>query len=151
MKVIGIDPGLGGAVAVVNDRTFQDMASCPIIKAKGKSLYDEQAMANLLKVSFEVNLVVLERVHFIHGQGGVSSFTFGTGYGIWLGILAALKIPYMLVTPQRWQKAMLDGGSGDTKVRAVMTANRLFPELHLKKSEHGKADALLMAIYGTRQ
>ena len=51
--------------------------------------------------------VFIEKVHSMPGQGVASMFNFGKGYGIWIGILAALKISKTLVTPQEWKKEMM--------------------------------------------
>ena len=68
------------------------------------------------------------------------------------GVLAGLGIPYELVTPQKWKRAM--GVPSGDKSSSRPVALRLFPslaaELRLKK-DHGKADALLIAGYGRRR
>jgi crossover junction endodeoxyribonuclease RuvC len=86
-------------------------------------------------------------------QGVASSFTFGMGYGIWLGVVAAFQIAYTQVTPQRWTKLLLaDMVKGDS--RAVLRAAQLYPafagQLRTKRGalELGRADALLLAHYG---
>ena len=172
MRVIGIDPGKSGAIALVHDRAAIWVKSCPIIKPKkGKSQYDERAMAKIISDETDgefimnplttrrgipaprIDLVVIESVHAMPGQGVSSMFNFGMGFGIWLGILASKSIPYELVTPQRWKKDMLaDIPGDDKKARSVIAAKRMFPDLEFPlKKDHDKAEAVLLAAWGTRK
>lgn len=94
----------------------------------------------------------VEQVHAMPQQGVTSMFKFGTNFGTWLGVLAAFKIPTVLVTPRKWQKVMLDAGTGQTKDKSLDMARRLFPAVDLhRKKDHGKADALLLAEYLRRE
>lgn len=103
--------------------------------------------------SSEGLLVGIEKVHSMPGQGVASTFCFGEGYGVWLGILAALGIRHELITPQSWKKSLMDGQLKD-KDASRLVAMRLFPEagnqLQLKK-HHGRADALLIAEFVRRK
>jgi crossover junction endodeoxyribonuclease RuvC len=114
-RYMGIDPGKSGALALLK---YQDdhlldvcIQDCPVLPAvKGKTVYDPAAMSALLRrwSSGEgTSHVFVEVVHSMPGQGVSSMFDFGKGFGMWLGILAALQIPHTLLTPQRWKKAML--------------------------------------------
>jgi crossover junction endodeoxyribonuclease RuvC len=79
-------------------------------------------------------------------------FTMGRGLGTWEGVLAGLGIPYELVTPQRWKKALMDG-MGKDKDASRLQAIRLFPAIAgqlARKKDDGRADALLIAEYGRR-
>jgi len=85
-------------------------------------------------------------------QGVSSTFKFGMNFGAWQGILAALRIPYITVTPRQWQKALLDAGTGETKARSLNMARRLFPEVEMRfKADDGKADALHLARWAQRE
>jgi hypothetical protein len=77
-------------------------------------------------------------------------FKIGYGYGIWLGLLGALCLPYTVVSPITWQKEMYLGASGEGKERSILVAQRLFPNMTVKKSQSGRADALLIMEYGSR-
>lgn len=154
--VIGIDPGKGGALALVKAAQVLHVEDTPLIKGtKGKAQYDERGMWSTLKALTErhqVDRIVLEKVSAMPGQGVTSMFTFGQGFGLWLGMLAALPVPYELVTPRRWKKTMLADIPGtDQKARSILAAKRLFPGLELpRKKDHGKAEAVLLAAYGLR-
>ena len=102
MIYIGIDPGLGGAVGVIdetalfptNEFKVFDTPTMVVSGVKNKNVYNTAAMAALLQpyhdqVGCDV-LVVLESVHSMPKQGVASSFSFGQGLGMWQGIIAAL-------------------------------------------------------------
>jgi crossover junction endodeoxyribonuclease RuvC len=85
-------------------------------------------------------------------QGVASSFTFGEGFGIWKGIIAAFQLPVELVSPQRWKKTML-ADQGKEKDASRFKAMQLFPSVadQLKRvKDDGRAEALLLAEYGRR-
>jgi len=160
MIFIGIDPGLSGAVAVIDDtaefpenpRTMLFDAPTTMVDTKRKPL--APAMALLLKpfADREDVLAVLENVHSMPKQGVASSFSFGEGKGMWEGILAAYSIPTEQVSPQRWKKEIM-ADQGKEKDAARFKAMALFPALadQLKLKKHdGRAEALLLAEYGRR-
>ena len=163
MIYIGIDPGLSGAVAVIQDTEAYfgehriDVFDTPTALVEGektKRKYLVPAMCRLLVQYAKRNdvLAVLEHVHSMPKQGVASSFCFGEGKGMWEGILAAFEIPTELVSPQRWKKAIM-ADQGKEKSAARFKAMALFPSLadHLKLVKHdGRAEALLMAEYGRR-
>ena len=88
----------------------------------------------------------IERVGAMPGQGTVSMFSFGQTYGALLAILASLDIPTHEVTPQAWKRH--HGLIGQDKSAAVELANKLYPTLHIPVTRDGRADALLIALYG---
>jgi len=146
---IGIDPGKKGAAVFLCDDIAMEYV-VPMIKGKA---YDIPAMVKLLKaVGAARQYVALEKVHAMPGQGVTSMFSFGTGWGIWQGILAALEIPYILVTPQQWQKTICAGLSGDSEARAQQAAQMQIPKLNLRpgrcrKPHDGVAAAACLALY----
>ena len=160
---IGIDPGLSGAVAALDEQgkiiTVQDVPVLTVKKAKGhKRVYVESQMATILE-SIKASapggrdslIVFLESVHAMPGQGVTSMFSMGTGLGIWLGILAALRIPYERVEPAKWKREM-GIASGSDKSASIVRASQLFPTASLsRKKDDGRADALLLAEWGRRK
>ena len=160
MIYIGIDPGLGGAVAIVPAEPAIDpivIHDTPVVNvgAEGKIRRkpNVSAMASILRPYIGANAtVILESVHAMPRQGVSSSFTFGEGLGIWKGIIAAFELPLWLVSPQRWKKEMM-ADQGREKSAARYKAMQLFPEVASQLSrvkDDGRAEALLMAAYGKR-
>ncbi len=146
---IGIDPGKTGAVAII----FNNQEK-PIFADYGRG--DElNILALALHSDYGNCFACLEKVSSMPKQGVSSTFKFGENFGWWQGVLTALKIPFVFVSPTRWQKVIFDSmpRQADRKAMSLDMARRLFPELrdHLKrKRDHGRADALLIAEYCRR-
>jgi crossover junction endodeoxyribonuclease RuvC len=142
---IGIDPGANGAIAWIDER--------------GKSCVEKMpdTLQDLweLVVSISLNAgtgglgvrAYLEAVSSSPQMGVVSSFSFGRGYGNLEMALTAAGIPFERVRPQVWQKAMGCMTKGNKNI-SKQKAQELFPD---KKVIHATADALLIALYGTKQ
>jgi crossover junction endodeoxyribonuclease RuvC len=158
--IIGIDNGLTGGIAIIHPDGRAEVHVTPTIpSAKGPPWFDEPGMVDLLAgFSGESTQVFLEQVHFLPKQSSTSGGKYGMGHGLWRGILAALRLPYEIVTPKKWQAMMLVGDNcKDTKLAAALVARRLFPSVNLRRNDHcrrdhdGMADALLIAAYGRRK
>jgi len=156
---VGIDPGLSGAVAMIEDNYVRlyDAPSWAVEYKKGvRHEYNVAGMVGIIieaiaRVENRGSIVAgLESVHSMPDQGVASSFKFGVGLGIWQGILAALGIKYQMIPPQRWKKALMDG-MGKEKDASMVVAQRLFPSADIRlRKHHGRADALLLAEYMKR-
>jgi len=149
---IGVDPGLSGALAVLDHAgAFVGAYDTPVLTLRTsrgtRSEYDVPGMVALLAPYAGAGLhVVIEESQAMPGQGVRSMFTTGYGYGLWLGILAALAIPYTPVRPVVWKKAF---GLGKDKEAARLKAQQIFPSADLRlRKHHGRAEALLLAHYG---
>jgi crossover junction endodeoxyribonuclease RuvC len=159
VSVIGVDLGLDGGLAVLDDAgDVMDALPMPTIPStKGRRAYDVPALVRLL-TSHRPRLVIAEQLHAVPRSmgGSSSSFSRGLASGLLEGACSALGVPLQLVTPQAWQRVMLAGTPGsDTKARAIHAAGRLFPRLSLvppgkRKAHDGVADALLLASFGRR-
>lgn len=147
--LIGIDPGLSGAVAVVNGNDGRTIIHrIPTIRLKTKREYDVPGMVAILKeFSPWVRHVILERAGAMPRQGVVSTFRTGLGFGIWLGIITTLGIPYTVVHPAIWKRAMMNG-LPKHKNASIVRVMQLLPGAQAK--DHNEADAILLALYGQR-
>ena len=151
MRYIGIDVGLAGAVAILPDLIVTDTPVAVVTKGKTtRRVYLEAAMADLLRPHATGPChAILEAVHSMPKQGSKSVFSFGEGFGIWKGILAGLGIPYTLVDPSQWKRAMIQGVGRD-KDASRIRAQQLFPgtaRILIRKQDHGRAESLLLAAY----
>ena len=158
--VLGIDPGLDGAIAALEgDGSLVwvwDTPTLTVAKAKGtKRVYQPAQMTSIFESYIEkygvTNIRVgMELVSAMPGQGVTSMFSMGRGVGTWEGIVAALHLPIEYVTPQVWKKAMLGAGAGKDKSLSILKAQQLVPYsaqfLKLKKHD-GRAEAILIARY----
>jgi len=102
MNFIGIDPGVTGAVAFLDEKgSFAMIYDTP--RASGAKEMDFHACAAMLMLDWSRNsFVTIEQVHLMPGFSVVSGSNFIKGYGVWLGIMAALAIPYDTVAPRTW-------------------------------------------------
>lgn len=158
MIVMGIDQGLGGAVAVLRAEGPMILAT-PIIKGKRKQ-FDEPGMLQLLQHCRMPECewhAFLESVQPMPDKPVMAAISQGLSDGLWRMALVASGISYTRVNPRKWQNVMLAGVAGDdTKQRSILAAKRLFPNVFLRASErcrvdnHNFADALLIAEYGRR-
>jgi hypothetical protein len=147
---IGIDPGLDGAVAILCGRSVE-VFDTPTFKLKEKRYYDTQGMTRILS-DYQVRgaIVAIERISAMRGWGISTCFKLGMGYGIWIGILAALRFDVKTVSPQVWKRAMLNETEKDKKA-ALEVARLTYPNVDLHLQSHdGRADALLIARYAQK-
>lgn len=140
-------------------RTLKRVEDTPVFKVQKGREYDVSGMADLLR-SMALGhsaRVVIERAQAMtkNGvkQGVSSSFLFGMGYGIWIGVIGALGIPYVTVRPIDWTKRLLKGVPGEGKARSILLASQTFPGIDLvppgcRKPRDGRADAACLAYYG---
>ena len=158
MIQIGIDPGLTGAIAAIRGSDVILLEDAPVHRVGTKRVPDvvgmhclvSQATGRLRGVGENV-FAVIETQQAMPKQGVVGIFGLGRGYGLWEGMVAATLLPYELVRPQRWKKAMLDGLDKSSKASSRIAAGRLFPEADLgKRKDNGRADALLIAAFAQR-
>lgn len=161
--IIGVDPGQnGGFVALKNGK----VASKLVMPKIGKDL-DFDKLSRFFKFYRRKGAIVyLEKVKGRGGKWGASqNFNFGQCYGAIMGVIATTKLPYVLVTPQMWQKVSFKGVSPiyktdkkkktkDTKKMALMASKRLFPRVSFvptprsRNPHDGLIDAVLIAYYG---
>lgn len=156
--IVGIDPGLDGAIAFLLDSGSPTRVQpMPTLKeTKTKRGLDEQMIVQLLDHRKEaITLVVIEKAQSMPHQGVSSCFNYGAGWGLLRGICAGLRLSYTLVHPTTWKKTMCkDAGKG--KDASIIVAKRLWPTINLlptprsRKDHDGMADALLIAEYGRR-
>jgi crossover junction endodeoxyribonuclease RuvC len=165
MKVLGIDNGLDGALVVIEEGSFSRRAVIsrrivmPVITGSkdAKREYDVPAVVRLISM-FQPDHAYVERAQSMPKQGVSSTFSIGYGFGLMVGILTSLKVPYTIVHPRTWQKVMLrDVKKTDTKKAAAVVCRRLWPEIDWRKSvrartnHDGLCDAALIGMFGWRE
>lgn len=150
--IIGIDPGQTGALAFFNRGkvvALVDMPTMARTHGKGQQI-DPYTLATLiLENRGQFGEAVMEQVSAMNGQGVTSCFNFGESVGIIKGVLGALQIPVLMVTPQKWKRAAWLIGKEKDAARAM--AIQLHPEAAdqlSRKKDIGRADAILIARFG---
>jgi len=156
---IAIDPGLTGAIAWIVDDKYGGVIDMPTCdngsKARVKRMVDAQELymtmwSLLLHNPEHKEAFFVEKVSSMPGQGVASMFSLGDSYGVVRGVIGAYKGILHSVAPQKWKK--WHGLIGADKEASRILAQKLYPDapLNLKK-HHGRADALLIANYGSLQ
>ena len=151
--IVAVDPGLNGAVAVLNAAgELVELFDMPTVTSTtNRREISASALADLLR-KFPSAPAVVERVGPRPGEGAVGAFAFGHGFGVVLACLATLGHPVRLVSPVSWKRWCAIPPGAD-KQAAIGVAARMVPsaanQLTLKKHD-GRADALLIGLYGLR-
>ena len=102
MIVIGIDPGKsGGLVVIKGDKV--SLHKCPK-STHAMSVILRQAKADAWIDEHNIHIAI-EKVWAFPTDARSSAFKFGVNYGMWLGIIGSLNLPFMEVPPQTWMKS----------------------------------------------
>lgn len=155
---IGIDPGVRGAIVVLNDdREILHSGNVPLLnmKSTGKGQYDLNSMWSTIRnFSSGTTRCHIERSQAMPRDSSSSAWKTGCGFGYWEMALVAAGIPYNVVSPRVWQKKLFKGlPDMDTKTLSVMAAKRSLPGLNLlrtprsRKPDHNISDAGLLALH----
>lgn len=146
--ILGIDPGkTGGWVVLKSDGA---LAGC------GRADHtDERDLADIvaeLAISHPGLYAVMERAQAFPKQGVSSVFAYGTGYGLWRGLLCANGIGFETVPARSWQLALGVANRSkkpraDHKRALIAEARRRWPEI---PAHSGICDAALIASFGLR-
>lgn len=145
---VGIDPGKNGGICFLNPAGgIEHISPMPC----------EKTLSGLLSCSQIIAHVALEKSQCFSGQGILSTFNYGIGYGKIQGILIAHQVPFTLVPPRTWQKHMIMKTKikQDPKKKALASANRIFkkessfwlPSKRHRKPHDGMIDSALIAEY----
>jgi crossover junction endodeoxyribonuclease RuvC len=150
LGILGIDPGLSGALALCRDGAWTTI-DMPIAGDGKHHEINLPVLHGWLREQ-KPGYAFLEYASARPGQGVTSMFRYGCTYGALKALIAALEIPLTIVAPTKWKPAV---GliRGDDKEASRLRALQLFPEqaanLALKK-HHGRADAMLLAYFGLK-
>lgn len=151
-RIIGIDPGASGAIALLVGKELVSVHDMPTVTVERNKAQKRQvcpAGLSLLMQQLSPHRATVEKVGAMPGQGVSSMFSFGRSVGIIEGVLAAKQIPVTFVTPQSWQK---QSGAAKGKDGSRQRVMELFPsQAHLfaRIKDDGRADAVLIALAGT--
>ena len=152
--VIGIDPGLGGALALLTaEGVLLDVADMPVLAdgAAGRKAINAPLFAATVR-SWGAGLAYVELVGPRPGEGAVGAFGFGRSRGIIEGTLGALAVPLEMVAPAWWKRRVgIPPGKDGAKDAARSAAIRRWPALAEKfarKKDDGRAEAALIGLAG---
>jgi len=144
--IVGVDPGLTGGLAFIANDTLHDVVSMPVVSGE----IQPRIVREILDL-WAPDLVVIEEVHSMPKQGVASTFKFGKGFGILLGVIGGIGHPMERVRPQEWKKEFTLVGKDKDASRHKAT--ELWPSMAVKwprKADNGLTDAALIAEWGRR-
>lgn len=148
MIYVGIDPGAsGGLVAICPDGHVLVHTKCPSTVHDLADVYRDICELPSRYDNCSIKAVI-EAVHSMPGNSGRSMFTFGTNYGLHLGLLAYTKISYTKITPYKWQSHF--GSQPRDKKARKNHLKQLAQQLHPNTDRPitlATADAVLLAHY----
>jgi len=163
-SVLGIDPGKGGAIALLTlDSTRADIVvhDMPLLEltvgGKKRSKLDLQALQSTVEaLGMMAEHAVVEdlsgRPSTVIGKGGARIAQKGLWEQGWnccapVQALVAARVPHSLVIPSVWKRALKVPAD---KAGAKLAADRLYPQhAHLwrRVRDDGRAEAVLLAHY----
>ena len=153
MIVIGIDPGLSGALAILENKRVLGIFEMPVMPEgkKNKRQLNSAQLVNILRDNIKINneiAVVVEQVNAMPGQGVTSMFNFGQTFGAIKGVCAALNLPIYFVRPSKWKKhfELINSSKDSSRTKAI----EMYPSLSAKlakKKDVNKSDAILIARF----
>ena len=155
MLIIGIDPGISGAICFLQDGKIINVIEMPIMiegkknkkQVNGSQIYNE-ICKRINKIEKQEIRIVIEQVSAMPGQGVTSMFNFGQSFGILKGISSAMQLPVYFVRPAKWKKYfnLINSEKDASRTRAI----EIFPYFSSrlsKKKDSNKADAILIASF----
>ena len=155
MIIVGIDPGIAGAICFFSDGKVIDVIDMPTMaegkknkkQVNGRQIYNE---IMLIKNKFknEKMSVIVEQVSAMPGQGVTSMFNFGQSFGVIKGICSAMELPIFYVRPAKWKKHfnLINSEKDASRTKVIEMFPRISNKLSRKK-DNNKADAILIAQY----
>ena len=176
MLVVGIDPGITGGIAVLNDGKFVEGFDMPqqdkgkpqrkrnkagVMVTRQKKEIDPWALHKILDYISDDIHIFIEQVSagaFGQGkdgeqrtQGVVSAFGFGDSFGVIRGVCASIvgRENLHLVRPQEWKKLRgLVGCDKDVARKSAIVWYGDAASYLGRKKDIGRADAIMIADYG---
>lgn len=151
-RILGIDPGINGAWAVVDELGAILSAAALPTTGEGKQAMVSGAHLVALFQHWQPAKAAVERVGSMPGQGLSSTFRFGRAVGIIEGVIASLGIPIVYVAPGVWKKHFKLAGPDKepSRQRAIETWPKAATLYFNRKKDHGVAEAALIALWGQR-
>ena len=150
MLIAGIDPGVNGAIAVLDSENPDSVALLNLKKTTINNIHNWLHS----QLRFRGSEIWVEDIHSMYGMSAKSNFSFGKNLGMVTAVAELFNhdLPNT-VTPKIWQKYIGVTVKGKAlKKQVAKIAQHIFPqaELHGKRGGllDGRSDALMIAYYG---
>ena len=140
MKILGIDPGLSGAIAILEKKKVLNLFDMPVMAEgkKNKKQLNSAQLVNIIRensIGEEEIVVVVEQVNAMPGQGVTSMFNFGQTFGAIKGVCAALNLPIFFVRPSKWKKyfELINSSKDSSRTKVIEMYPSLSSQLAKKR------------------
>ena len=155
MLIIGIDPGISGAICFFENGQVKEVINMPVMadgkknkrQINGPQTYNEilRRIKNYPKKDITV---VIEQVSAMPGQGVTSMFNFGQSFGVIKGICSAMQLSMFFIRPAKWKKyfGLIKTEKDASRTKVIEIFPYISSELSRKKDSN-KADAVLIASF----
>ena len=155
MLIIGIDPGISGAICFFEDGQVKEIIDMPVMadgkknkrQINGPQLYNE-ILKRINKFQKKDIIVVIEQVSAMPGQGVTSMFNFGQSFGVLKGICSAMQLSMFFIRPAKWKKyfGLIKTEKDASRTKVIEIFPYISSQLSRKKDSN-KADAILIASF----
>ena len=155
MLIIGIDPGISGAICFFEDGQVKEIIDMPVMadgkknkrQINGPQVYNE-ILKRINKFQKKDIIVVIEQVSAMPGQGVTSMFNFGQSFGVLKGICSAMQLSMFFIRPAKWKKYFgLIKTEKDASRTKVIEIFPYFSSQLSRKKDSNKADSVLIASF----
>ena len=155
MLIIGIDPGISGAICFFEDGQVMEIIDMPVMAdgKKNKRQINGPQIYNVIlnrinKFQKKDIIVVIEQVSAMPGQGVTSMFNFGQSFGVLKGICSAMQLSTYFVRPAKWKKyfGLIKTEKDASRTKVIEIFPYISSQLSRKKDSN-KADAVLIASF----
>ena len=155
MLIIGIDPGLSGAISFFINGSVSEVIEMPVMaegkknkkQINGPQVYNE-IQSRIKNYEKKEIFVVIEQVSAMPGQGVTSMFNFGQSFGVLKGICSAMQLSMFFIRPAKWKKyfGLIKTEKDASRTKVIEIFPYISSELSRKKDSN-KADAVLIASF----
>ena len=155
MLIIGIDPGISGAICFFKEGQVKEIIDMPTMaegkknkrQINGPQIYNE-IFLRINKLPKKDIIVVIEQVSAMPGQGVTSMFNFGQSFGVLKGICSAMQLSMYFVRPVKWKKyfGLIKTEKDASRTKVIEIFPYISSQLSRKKDSN-KADAILIASF----
>ena len=155
MLIIGMDPGISGAICFFENGEVKEIIDIPNMadgkknkrQINGPQVYNEIS-SRIKNIPKKEIVVVIEQVSAMPGQGVTSMFNFGQSFGVLKGICSAMQLSMRFIRPAKWKKyfGLIKTEKDASRTKVIEIFPYISSQLSRKKDSN-KADAILISSF----